>query len=77
LETFPALFSKTLGAANCIPYDIELVDSVPVRSPSFRCAPPNIAVFRRIVNELLEQGVIMASKSPYASNAFLIPQVRG
>jgi hypothetical protein len=77
LDKFPTFFSKTLRAANCTPYDIELVDSVPVRSPPFRCAPPKVAVFCRIVNELLEQVVIKASKSPYASPAFLIPKSGG
>jgi hypothetical protein len=37
---FPALFSSTLGAANCAPYEIELSDSTPVRSPPYQCAPP-------------------------------------
>jgi len=73
LAEFPALFSKTLGTTTC-----PLVsDSIPVRSPPYRCAPPNVAIFRKIINELLEQGVIRPSKSPYASPAFLIPNSGG
>jgi len=56
------------------PYDIEMSDCTPVRSSPYRCAPPKIAIFRVIINELLEQGVIRASKSPYASPVFLIPK---
>jgi hypothetical protein len=30
---FPALFTKTLGTAKCAAYEIELLDTTPVRSP--------------------------------------------
>jgi len=30
---FPGLFSSILGTAKCVPYDIELVDDIPVRFP--------------------------------------------
>jgi len=73
LAEFPALFSRALVRQRA-PYDIEVSDSTPVRSSPYRCAPPKIAIFRKIINELLEQGVIRASKSPYASPAFLIPK---
>jgi hypothetical protein len=42
---FPCLFSSVLGTAVCAPYEIELMDSVPVRSPSYRCAPPPKRLF--------------------------------
>jgi len=74
---FPALFSSTLGTAKCAPYDIELLDSVPVWSSPYRCAPPKTAKFRDMVNELLQQGVVRPSKSPYASPAFLVPKRDG
>lgn len=74
---FPALFSSNLGTANCAPYEIELLDSVPVRSSPYRCAPPKTAIFRDMVNELLQQGVVRPSKSPYAGPAFLVPKRDG
>ena len=49
----------------------------PVRSPTYRCAPPKLQTFRHIVNELLEQGVIRPSKSQYATPAFLVPKSGG
>jgi hypothetical protein len=58
LGRFPALFSKTLGLAACAPYEIELVDSVPLHSHPYKCAPPKVAEFRKTVDELLAQGVI-------------------
>jgi len=71
---YPDLFSSSLGTVKCAPYEIELSDTTPVRSPPYRCAPPKLQVFKQMVNELLEQGVIRPSKSPYASPAFLIPK---
>ena len=74
---FPMLFSPVLGTANCKPYDIELSDSNPVRSQPYRCAPPKLVIFRKMVDELLEQGVVRPSRSPYASPAFLVPMSGG
>jgi hypothetical protein len=74
---FQALFSPNLGTANCVPYEIELSDRTPVRSPPYRCAPPKMEIFRDLVNDLLRQGVVRPSKSPYASPAFLVPKKEG
>jgi len=74
---FPMLFSPVLGTANCEPYEIELSDDTPVRSAPYRCAPPKAAVFKEMVNGLLEQGVVRPSKSPYASPGFLVPKRDG
>jgi len=74
---FPGLFSSVLGTAVCTPYDIELSELVPARSPPYRCAPPKTAVFKGMVNELLEKGLVRPSKSPYASPAFLVPKRDG
>ena len=56
------------------PCDIKVSDSIPLRSPPYRCAPPKVVIFRKIIDELLEQGVIRPGKSLYASPAFLIPK---
>ena len=69
---FLPLFSSSHGTAKCTPYDIELSDTTPVRSPPYRCAPPKLEIFKRVVNELLEQGVVRPSKSQYASPSFLV-----
>jgi hypothetical protein len=74
MAQFPELFSSVLGEASCAPYEIELS---PVRSPPYRCAPPKLAIFRKMVDELLEQDVVRLSKSPYASPAFLVPKGGG
>jgi len=50
---------------------------MPVRYSPYSCAPPKLAVFKTMVNDLLEQGVVHPSKSPYASPAFLVPKKAG
>jgi hypothetical protein len=52
---FPGLFAPTVGTAQVAPYEIELTDVVPVRSPRYRCAPPKLVIFRVIVYTFLEQ----------------------
>ena len=74
MTEFPGLFSPTVGTAHVTPYEIELTDVASVRSPPYRCAPPKLEIFRGIVNEMQEQGVVRPSKSPYASPAFLGPK---
>jgi len=76
-EEYPRLFTSSVGTATCTPYVIELSDSTPVRSPPYWCAPRKLQVFKKMVNELLEQGVVRPSKSQYASPAFLIDKNSG
>jgi hypothetical protein len=63
--------------AKCAPYEIELSDPTPVCSSPYRCAPPKLNVFRKMVDDLLEKGVVRPSKSPYPSPAFLLPKRGG
>jgi len=77
LAEFLAVFPTVLGTADCAPYVIELTDSIPVHSAPYRCAPPKLVIFKNMVNELLTQGVVRPSKSPYASPAFLVPKSGG
>jgi hypothetical protein len=74
---FSALFSSTLGIAKYAPYEMELLDSVPVRSSPYRCAPPKTAIFRDMVNELLQRGLGRPSKCPNVCAAFLVPKRDG
>jgi len=66
-----------LGTAGCAPYEIDLADCTPVRSLPYRCAPPKLAVFKTMVNDLLAQGVVRPSKTPYASPGFLVLKKAG
>jgi hypothetical protein len=42
MADFPALFSPTLGTANCTRYEDQLSDPTPVRSSPYRCSPPKL-----------------------------------
>jgi hypothetical protein len=53
-------------------YEIELVDSQPVRSAPYWCSPPKLKVLKELVEDLQKQGVVRPSKSPFASPAFLV-----
>jgi len=70
---FQALFSSTLGTANCAPYEIEISDPTTVCSSPHRCAPPKLKIFRETIDDLLEQGVVRPSKFPHAIPAFWVP----
>ena len=76
-KEYPLVFTSSVGTAKCTPYEIELSDETPVRSPPYRCAPPKLQIFKGMVNELLEQGIVRPSKSQYASPAFLVPKNSG
>jgi len=60
-----------------MPYETEFLDTTPVQSPPYRHTPAKMAAFREMVNQLLEQGVVLPSKSPYTSLAFLVPKNGG
>ena len=46
-------------------------------SAPYTCAPPKLGIFKSMVNEVLGQGVVRPSKSPYASPASLVPKSGG
>jgi hypothetical protein len=73
LNRFPELFSKTIEKASCVPYNIELSDSVPIRSAPHLFSPSKATISKKIVDNLLQQGVIKPSKSQYASLSFMVP----
>jgi len=50
MKEFPSLFSSSLGIAKCNPYDVELSDTSPVRSPLFRRAPFKLGIFKQFVS---------------------------
>jgi hypothetical protein len=77
LNEYSELFSGQLGTVKGAEYEIELVDQVPVRSPPYHCAPPKLKLLKEFVEDLLRKGVVRPSKSPYASQAFLLPKSGG
>ena len=76
LAEFPQV-SSTLSTDDCVPYEIELTDPTPVRSTLYRYAPPKLSMFRSMVEDVLEKGVVRPCKPPHASPAFLVPKKGG
>jgi hypothetical protein len=77
IRDYPMLFSGELGTAKGMQYEIDLIDTQPVRSRPYHCAPPKLAMLKEFVQDLERQGVVQASQSPYASPAFLLTKPDG
>jgi hypothetical protein len=69
LAEFPQV-SSTLSTDDCVPYEIELTDPTPVRSTLYRYAPPKLSMFRSMVEDVLEKGVVRPSKPPMPARHF-------
>lgn len=77
LGQYPDVLTDKLGVTNRIEYKIQLTDHVPVRQPPYRLSPPKMKELRALINQMLSDGVIRASVSPYASPMFLVPKPGG
>jgi len=74
---FPEVLTPKLGLTTLMEYEIRLTDNEPVRSHPYKLAPPKMEALRKIIDELLKQGVIEPSRSQYSSAAFLVPKPNG
>ena len=61
-----------LGRTDKLTYDITLLDNRPVKSHPYQLAPPKMEAMWQITDQLVKEGVIKPSVSPYASPAFLV-----
>lgn len=66
-----------LSATNAVEHTIELTDPIPVKSKIYRYPPCHRKEIDRQVNELLDQGIIRPSRSPYSSPVWLVPKKPG
>lgn len=74
LGRFSDVLVDRLGVTNLIKYKIQLTDDVPVRQGPYRLSPPKMAFLRKKIAQMLQDGVIRPSTSPYASPIFLVPK---
>jgi hypothetical protein len=74
LGDFPQVFTRKLGLTTLLEYDIQLTDTIPVRSSPYRLSPPKMNVLRRQIQEMLDKGIIRYSVSPYSNPIFLVPK---
>ena len=72
------MLNEKLGLTHLMEYEIQLLDSTPVRLAPYRLAPPKMQYYlRNHIQGLLKQGVIETSLSNYSSPMFLVPKSTG
>lgn len=77
---YPRCFSDdlaTLGKTKCVELDIELTSSKPVCFRPYRMSESERKITREITDDLLKNGIIRHSNSPYASPALLVDKASG
>jgi len=75
LDEFSSTFSRNtndLGRTDVITHTIDTGDSKPVRQVLRRHPPAHEQAIRQHVKDMLEQGVIERTQSPWASNIVLV-----
>ncbi|CAF3221850.1 unnamed protein product [Rotaria sp. Silwood2] len=78
IHKFPDVFNEQPGRTKKLQHQINLVsDAQPFNSPPFRYAPTRKQVIEQNLNEMLDQGIISPSTSPWASPVILVPKKDG
>jgi hypothetical protein len=72
-----ALDTSELGKFNMTDMHIRLQDDVPVTFCPYRLAYSERAAVRRIVQDLLDNGIVRESESPYSSPIILVRKKSG
>ena len=66
-----------LGSCNLIPHEIKVTDQKPIRMPYRRIPPTQTQEVKQLLQDMLEQGIIKRSTSPYASPVVLVKKKSG
>ncbi|CAF4231076.1 unnamed protein product [Rotaria sp. Silwood2] len=75
---FPDVFNEQPGRTKKVQHQINLVpDAKPFNSPPFRYAPARKEIIEQNIKDMLEQGIISPSTSPWASPVILGPKKDG
>jgi transposase InsO family protein len=78
IHSFPHVFTNTPGRTQITQHHIDLIAGAkPRNSPPYRYAPARRQIIESKLTEMLEQGVITPSKSPWASPVVLAPKKDG
>ena len=72
-----AFSQSELGTCNLMKHKIELLDSTPVRCRPYRVSISERQEINKQVNDMLAQGIIQPSYSPYASPVVLVSKKDG
>ena len=69
------IFSKgltDLGNCDLVKHEIKLNDDIPIKEPASRIPQALFQEVREHLKEMMEAGAIIASQSPYSSNAVIV-----
>ena len=78
IRKFPDVFSEQPGRTKKAQHQINLVPGAqPFNSPPFRYAPARKQIIEQNIKEMLDQGIISPSTSPWASPVILVPKKDG
>ena len=72
-----ALAKDPLGTAVGTEHRIETKDAVPIKMAPYKIAPHKLPAIRTEIQEMLEKGVIVPSKSPFSSPIVMVPKKDG
>jgi hypothetical protein len=67
IQEYPDVLANKLGCTKLLEYDIQVIDPTPVRLAPYRLAPPKMKFLCQHIQQLLKDGVIEPSCSPYSS----------
>ena len=71
------LAEDPLGTAVGTEHRIETEDAVPIKMAPYKIAPHKLPAIRAEIQEMLEKGVIVPSKSPFSSPIVIVPKKDG
>ena len=74
IETNAEVCTKRVGKTNVLAHKITLSHDMPVKQKPYRCSPAKLQELKAHVEEMLEEGVIVPSTSPYAAPVVLVPK---
>ena len=78
IRKFPDVFNEQSGRTGKVQHQINLVPGAqPFNSPPFRYAPARKQIIEQNTKEMLDQGIISPSTSPWASPVILVPKKDG
>lgn len=78
IKEYPDVFNEKTGRTKKLQHQINVTpESTPYNSPPFRYAPARKKIIEENINEMLEQGIISPSHSPWASPVILVPKKDG
>ena len=75
INSYSDIFADDLteiGSTQLVEHKIQLTDSTPIKSKPYKVSPKERQIIEEQITEMLEQGVIRPSQSPYSSPIVLV-----